>query len=352
MEQQLSLNQLSHKDIRHLLLTNPLAISKPLNTNRRAFEQKNMDLLFKDTESLAEYAQQLKQLEQNHQPHCPLLWTMGECAIDECPLTRSNEPFMRTTFEARASQLLLQQFEYTPDKCVTYTSFGHGCALSELIILTKTLHQHPTAQLNIHMIDIKAQFAIQLRKETQTTHKIDPSSFNYDYYYEQLNHYLLKNYSSIKQNTYNPLAQIKVALCAMIYSEYNLHTMACLLQTQFPQAQLSFFMHDTVDHYCEYLQHNNMPHADVVTSVDVQDDGGRIQFSAYNYHLLCSKTLQHNPTSTNLWLDHNEIDTYGLFSIAASQTNDDEEKINFSRHPEALTVYKTLEKLYSLICVG
>ena len=62
-------------------------------------------------------------------------------------------------------------------------------------------------------------------------------------------------------------------------------------------------MHSTTNDYCNYLAQHALDHADIVASIDIQDETSRLHNSGYFYAILCKKTLEAKPQSQNMIVD-------------------------------------------------
>lgn len=61
-------------------------------------------------------------------------------------------PEARTTFENHVDDMFARQLLLTRQKTLQYVGFGSESLLKDLIILTRVLSKHPTAQIDIHLI--------------------------------------------------------------------------------------------------------------------------------------------------------------------------------------------------------
>jgi hypothetical protein len=324
-----------------LLMDNPIEASQQLSKQVVQFYNEMKAVDPKKTLPIRQYATGMINLLKKYEQEHPL-FLVTECGSKYCSLSRTNNPHLRETFKTRTSSMLLNALT-THQRPITYTSFGCGGALSELIIMSRVLAQQPTAQLNIHFIDRRFTDAVEHRKAVQKLHQIHPNDCaELDTISQQI-----VCYASIDED----IKIKKARIYNILYVEYQAKLFLSWLQRQFPLATVSLFMHSTTDNYCNYLVQHTLNHADIIASIDIQDETSRSHNSGYFYAMLCKKTLEANPQSQNIIVDiiipasddtqENQIQEHALITLYLNKAK--------KRRPVPLingkVIYVTQEKI-------
>ena len=337
---------MSSEQMRHLLLYNPKQISQAHQKRYKKFNEWNNDRIKQDHIPVDVYTNQLLQHIQKKQQKSPLLFLIRECS-HQCMLSRLENPYWRQMFEQKATALMCGVLQIKQGQPVVCTSFGSGYALQDLIFWTKVLQECPNAQLDIHMIDTLFSRLITFKKRSHTNpHLVEDSQINVDGYKQ-----LLMSYFSIKgDETFSceMLQSIKKDISTLVQTEYLYNCLLFWLHTHYPKAHISLCLHKNSQKYCTYLEKKQLSHADLIVAADIADFSDEHSRYLWDYYLLCSKTLEHNPLSCNVWLDAG-WGKWGkdicLATLTAQPTSSDQKPINNERHQDAIPLYETVEKL-------
>lgn len=88
---------------------------------------------------------------------CPY-FLLDECSeVQHCYLSRGFDASFRNSFENKISQSLIQSIRSNPTQSTHYLVFGSGYLFTDLVVLTKTLQEEPTANLTINLVDTEYQ---------------------------------------------------------------------------------------------------------------------------------------------------------------------------------------------------
>jgi len=281
-----------------LLLCNP---SKALEKIRKVLEElirEEMRAQIKEGIELPLLPKRVDHLKQKYEQQCPL-FLLEECE-GTCIFSRKTNPSLRETYEAEVNSLLLKKIQQYPNRPIHSAHFGCGGALSDVIIITKTLAQKPDAQLHIHLIDIQHAPYIEAQEFLNNTHEIQENvSIDFDHLSSAYIPGIIKHSpGSIRSDD-----QLKDEAVSTIWRiETKYHQCLKWLRSTFPKAKISLSIHSTYDNYLDYIKNKNIPYADVVTAIDIPDETNFMQGGAKDYACLCKKTLQENPTASNVWL--------------------------------------------------
>ncbi len=296
------------------LIANPVQYLTNMNTALDAFKQEADNLettKTTDQHDLANLTKKYKAVIQKHEQTCPL-FLLKECTKEigniqlnnNCLLSRTYKPHFREIFEKHTSQLLIEKLQASSTTPITYTSFGCGEAFQDLIIITKVLIKQPKALLTIHLIDgnntpyVAAVDFLACSREITIKH-----DFSFDSRLEEYEPYARnkdKDYPEIQAMSHQALKQQLTLLCLEKEAQYK--QFLSWLTQKFPLSQISLYLHDQVINYCNFIKKNNLPHADVITAADIEDDESLANGSIQDYKILCGETLTKNPTSVNAWL--------------------------------------------------
>jgi hypothetical protein len=197
-----------------------------------------------------------------------------------CILSRAYNKKYRKAFEDKVVENLSSQIQSIKDRPVNYTGFASGGMFQDLVILTKTLAQHPTANVSINLID--AQYRIV------ATHK--PVLLKIRDF--------IKKLITKKQLTQDTLIQNQSS------------QFISWLQKMYPQAQLSLNLHASTQDYCQYLDKNALQYPDIIAAADIQDDSCMIHQAIENLVQLCNKTQYQNKACLDTLLMHRGDEAY------------------------------------------
>lgn len=270
--------------------------------------------LIVDTSSVNKFTKKLTALLTHYETINPL-FCITECAPEEagsCCLSRQGNPLLRETFETRTSCLLQDKIDTSPKKSTVYTSFGSGEALSELIIIAKTLQQKPTAHISINCIDNFYKHYVEAKKQ--------PSNL-----------------------TIPNLLQRKKAVFFKLYIEALHKQFTTWLTNSFPQACITLQLYDSVQNYLEFSQQP----ADVISAVDFLY--GDFHVSQQDYTLLCLKTMHANPSSMNIAFDLNILTMSHpicLCILSTQKENDEYQEFELkNKNDSTIPMYALLENI-------
>jgi len=316
------------------LITNPI---RSINTNNTIFTVfiKELNKPQKTTQlDLTTQTNNYKSLIQKYERICPL-FLLTECISEEgntehnnnCLLSRTYQPRYRELFENHASRLLIEKLHTSPTNTATYTSFGCGGTFQDLIIITKALIEQPKARLNIHLIDGNNTPYISAVDFLNYSREITSDQTFFDFgsqlaEYEQHARDKEKDDPEIMTMTHTALQQQLTFLCLKKEAQYKQFIRS--LKQKFSLAQISLYIHDQVNNYCNYLEKNNYTHADVLTAADIEDYVSITKKGIQNYMQLCSTTLTNNPESCNAWLAKINNTSAGI--LTASLPNPERKK--------------------------
>jgi len=336
-------DQYNQPELIDVLLTNPckgLTNIYAINDKFCAEAQKEK---LDDEKDVSRLTSRYELLVKKYEKENPLFF-LGECTENgffACVFTRSINPSYRERFEERVSQKLIEKISLNKQSgsSISYTSFGCGGALSEVVILTKALAKKPNAHLTIHLIEgnnisyVSAVDFLGLSREITINQKL----FNFN---NKLNEYkqFIASQGEKFEGTDNDL-HVKLISACLSRQKKNEQILTWLTKT-FPQAKVSLFIHSFTDSYFDYLDKHKLPYADVISTADIQDEMSYMRGSVVNYAKLCTKTLEKNSNSCNVWLAKDGYEKVSLnsFSLQNSQAA---EKIDLN----GLSVYALVEGL-------
>ena len=306
------------------LTSNPIQHLTIMKTTRDLFETKREMVETKQHE-LTQLIEQYKALLTKYEQVCPL-FLLGECTKEignialenNCLLSRMYKPDFRQKFDQHVSQLLCNKLQASTTTNTVYTSFGCGDAFQDLIIITKALIQQPKAFLTIHLIDgkntpyVAAVDFLNHSRQIKTEHEFSFGSRLAQY--ERYARNKEKNDPVIQALTHDELKQQLTLLCIEQEAQYK--QLLSWLTQQFSSSHISLYLHDNIINYCDFIKKNNLTHADVLTTADIEDDGSRMTNSIDHYYILCQKTLTEKPTSVNAWLGKLANNSVGILTAS------------------------------------
>ena len=310
------------------LLVNPL---KQLNQNYITqnqigvkFAQENLNEEFIKTSDAKTITDAYEKITKQFETNNPIFF-LGECTQEDwgaCSLSRSYRPEHRETFEKETIKALLEKTNAT-DEPIQYVSFGTGGMFQDLVIMVKTLVQKPNARIVIHFIDQKYALYEGVKdllgtREVFADQTIDPTTVMADL--------MLKAVTEGGLSATTPNLEKELTITPII-EEIKFKQFIGYLQKKFPKAQTSLHVHSQTKSYFKYLDEKNMTYADVITTADIQDEMSSLARSINNYTILCTKTLEHKPTSKNIWLSKKTgTDEAALCAITLQPTTDGTDK--------------------------
>lgn len=312
------------------LVANPLLHLQKMHTTFNQFEKEFNKLNKSHKKSQLNLTKTYNSIVQKHEQTCPL-FLLGECTEEmeniindgNCLLSRTYKPEFRAAFERHTSQLLINKLQISPTTAVNYTSFGCGAGFQDLVIITKALIEQPKALLNIHMIDSNNTPYVSAIDFLDYSRKIiiDQIPFSFE---SRLAEYAKhtreqeKDEPEIKSMTEKELQQELLLLCLAKEAQYK--QFLSWLTQKFSLAKISLYLHAQVTNYCDFLEKNKFPHADIVTTADIDDYESLTHGSLQDYEELCIKTLAAKPTSNTAWLKKIDDNSVGILTARLPQT--------------------------------
>lgn len=333
----------SHPELIDVLLTNPVVgLTNIYATNEKFCNELRQDGL-EDEKNVLRLMERFEFFIKKYEQENPL-FLLGECTQNgffDCVFTRSINPSYREKFEKRVSQKLIEKISSNKqdEGAISYTSFGCGGALSEVIILAKALAKQPDAHLIIHLIEgnnipyVTAADFLGVSREI----KINQKSLNFDDKLTEYKQFMVSKGEEI-ECTDNDLHIRLVSNCIKIQKK-NEQILTWLTNT-FPDAKLSLFIHEFTDNYFNYLDKHKLPYADVVSTADIQDEMSLLRGSVTNYAKLCIKTLEKKSNACNVWLAKDSCEKVSINSLSLINSQG-AEKIDLN----GLSVYALTEAL-------
>lgn len=316
-----------------------LVISNPKKTLFYIYEKSKNNLTEHD--SIEEVKKTFEELEKT----CPL-FLLGECvAQDEgdCTLSRSYNPKFRNDFENDVVTACIQSLKIKASIC--YTGFGSGGMFQDLVIIAKTLDQHPDANIAINLIDPKYFPHMYLQDYLKQPREID-ILYDYTPTQEFLDHALkaAKEESNQQLSVTDEIFKKNLTLALLVLSKKQKEFIS-FLQEQFPQARISLSVHSSTDEYLKYNNTHKLNYPDVITAVDIEDENSLEQNSIAAFSKLCVLALQKNPSSKNFWLTKGEtMEEPKIISFFLTEVKDGIKK-DFT---EKLTYAPTVEHIWTV----
>jgi hypothetical protein len=311
------------------LIADPVQYLNTINTSWDMFREETYMLEATHQHDLANLTQKYKELIRKHEQICPLFF-LNECTKEEgniqlnnnCLLSRTYKPHFRKMFEEYTSHLLIEKIQTSPTTPVIYTGFGCGGAFQDLMIITKALMQQPQALLTIHLIDgetmpyVSAVNFLGYSREI----KID-QIFNFGSRlteYEQHARNKEKHDPEIQRMSHQQLEQELTLLCTDKEAKYK--QFLSWFMRKFPLSHVSLYIHDHIFNYYDFIEKNNLAHADVVTTADIDDDESLKYESINHYANICLKTLNAKPTAKTAWLKKIDNDNVAILKSLLPKT--------------------------------
>lgn len=264
---------------------------------------------------------------EEHEKKCPLI-LINECTLGDegpCIFKRAKNPY-REKFEFEVVSAFNEKLTSSKEP-IQYIGFGAGGMFQDLVILTKTLTQHPEAQINIHLIDYTYNCYLNLRLYLKSSREIYDTCN--DEPTESAIRYLLKA-ENIEQDE-----QTKDTIRYNLKKEGRLfRQFISALQKNFPKAQLSLFAHESTTGYLSYINAKKIAYPDIITGADLQSYTCSLYGAIYHYKTLCFAALQKKPNSKNFLLCRKSMNR---------QVSQEYNKIIIATH--ALTELKNSEKV-------
>lgn len=192
--------------------------------------------------------------------------------LDTCPYNRFKHPLVRRDYAKVVNDAIIKRIKGS-SRAVHCVFFATGGLFQELVILTKVLTAEPRAKLVIHCIDAQydlyewASRVLDKKYRDVTEYKpIVPQVMKkIDFITEFL------NASTHAKGSREWISAFEIVENCFWVQEI-VHQLSRALQEMFPEACLSFYVHDTTVNYNDYIKQSSFfEHADVVTSIDIED---------------------------------------------------------------------------------
>jgi hypothetical protein len=292
-------------------ITNPIEVIDGIRKTMREFSAEVQKLAGDEKTFL----KSLALLMQKYEQQCPF-FLLNECRAEMCWASRKFNPHYRDSFEEQISNYLVAK-THSNNNVVMYTSFASGDAFPEMVILAKTLAKKPDAHITIHLIDSNYKEYVALKNYFGLSREIIVDQGVTDCI-DTLDRNTLDEYIKQRREKENNIRltdeQFRVAILNnYCITQKRFQQLKGWLAQTFPKARLSLFLHDSVEHYFEYMDKHNLPYADVIAAADIQIDKGMMPVSQRledylgmgiieDYATLCTKTLEKKPDCYNAWL--------------------------------------------------
>jgi len=304
------------------IVANPVECLKKIRTTDKPYCQdlKNINLTLPTLKE--NYISCIKK----HEQTCPL-FLLDECTqvtcsnkilTFPCAFSRLKNPAIRESFEKRTSDLLSNKINEAQGQLVTYTGFGCGEAFQDLIIITKALMTHQKAHLNIHLIDdnnTSYSWATDFLNHCPEI-KTDDIFLDFESRLPELAQHVREINQNIPEIQNMPSETLQQQLAfSCLKKEVQYKQFIKWLAQQFPESKIALYCHNVVQTYCNFLQNNNLAHADIITASDIDDQGAIEMGAICEYAALCKATLNAKPTSNSAWL----IRTHDYAAIAVAR---------------------------------
>lgn len=273
------------------------------------------------------------------------IFLLGECMRENCGLTRKYWPQYRTAFEERAKSLLLEKLK--GEQLIHYVGFGAGGLFQDLVVLAKTLREQPSASIVINLIDPKFTPYVYCKDTAQINREVKENDF---LDIQPIKNDLLKQareqWGSKNEDDVTIIEEIS-ATC--LVQEATLKQFIRTLMHIAPEAKLSLLVHESTQSYLKYIEMNQLPSPDVIAAADIQDEMSQLNHAPQHYTLLCIKTLQKKPSTSNVFLAHNskKLNSASLETISLQETEaNSANKFEYEYEPgQRAILYSSTEKL-------
>lgn len=203
------------------------------------------------------------------------IWALSECtnanASQACRLSRLSRPEYRTAFEQKMVNALLKKSKAINNRPLEMVDFCAGRMFQLLVTLNKFLVKNPTAQINIHAIDMRYAPYAAHQDGAGNSRIVDSAT-------------PLNVGPMASGNEYQALLTQAAAQQLVAY-----------LRSAFPNAKITLSLHGSAQSYWEYREKHALICPDVMSGADL-DKG------ASDYDLLCKKLLGLNPAMHNIQL--------------------------------------------------
>lgn len=259
---------------------------------RKQFMQATNELVTRKL-SLPNEFDQFLALIQRHETTCPF-FLLAECMgnyfgdlyVGPCILSRKDHPQYRVLFESKVVESAIAKLA-TPESHLEYVSFGSGGCFQDLVIITKILTAKPMATITIHVIDPQYEDYVTCRTTLGYTTVVNASRLIDPH----------TPFFGSQQSQFNSIRGIFVM-------QETFRQFIASLQTHFPLAHLALYVHDSGQHYLDYITKHKMPYADIITAIDLPDNGIT---AAQQYAILCIEALRNKADSFNVLLKTKSI---------------------------------------------
>lgn len=102
--------------------------------------------------TMQQFMDNISDLVTTYEQEASPFFLVDDCGKDICVLARCNNPYLRQTFEIKASLLLREKTASMPDRPINYVSLCPTGTFSELNIIARTLLKYPTAHINVSLV--------------------------------------------------------------------------------------------------------------------------------------------------------------------------------------------------------
>ncbi len=288
------------------------------------------------------------------------LFFLGECAWEDdvpCILSRLYEPKYRETYEDKVVAALVSKAADKQEP-THYVSFASGGRLTDLVILTKTLTKKPDAQLHVHLIDYEyTPFVFYLNAAGHSWHDMAAEvTFTPEIAESMVDQELalrLPTVSDFEKRKYQEHPQEvrkylkKQLLSSCLEAECMNQQFINFLRATFPQASLTFHIHESTDGYLRYREEQAISYPDIITAADMEDEMSIIKGSIEDYLKLCISAMQNKPESINIWLAKNRQKGCGELHELSLQPKTKSTEIQIEIDDQPGIIYGTTEEIKS-----
>lgn len=284
------------------LLTNPIEVSDNHGEIMTNFERE-IEENQKRKQDSEKFLMIFNNAVKKYEKESPIFF-LGECTGTNsglpCIFSRKLNPHFRETFENIVSSRLIQCIDVSADP-ISYTSFGCGDALQDMVVLAGVLAQKPNATLNINLIDVQHRWFIFANEYFKAPKKITKESACFDF--KRFDGDFINAVKAEANDDKKDCNTIKTELIAgYLKIERRYKQFITWLQYTFPQAKISLCIHDSANSYIDYIKQHNLAYPDVISAADIQDEISGLKEGPRSYVKLTLQVLENKPNSSNVWL--------------------------------------------------
>ncbi len=275
------------KVINHLIV-NPVQV---LNTNqliRKEIKKNSLYQQFLRGEITHDNPSYIA-LRQKYEEHAPL-FLLGECTKEdtgECVLSRFKYPLYRLNYEQAVVDALIKKSE--SNELIEYVSFGSGGLFQDIVILSKFLTKKPNAKMHIHCIDTQYYAYVTYLLLIGCTADMETPVDRLDDVMEII---LEDAKDSFPGKSDSEICQTIKQICSINFEKNNQFTR--FIRINFPNAQLSFCIHNYYRAYFAYLKERSLRYPDVITASDIEYNNDTTALDDYKTLCLESLRYKHN----------------------------------------------------------